>query len=678
MGYRYALEWLCLPKRGEGLQVQSRPRLGGHASAARSGRAQRLLNQRLREALPGAPGLSTDRMMRTGTSLRDTLSTGVWLCDGAMGTLLYASSGLDSCFDALNLSEPALVRSVHAKYIAAGADLIETNTFGANRFKLAPYGVQNHVVQINRSGAVLAREAADRSRREVWVLGAMGPLGRNLAPLGSVSPDDARSAFREQATALVETGVDAFVLETFSNLVEISLAIEAVRSIADLPIIAQMAFTDERVTFAGRTPGDVAQILRTLPVEVVGANCSVGPTILCDVLEQMQPVVGALPLSAQPNAGFPRQVGERIVYVASPAYMAQSVARMIQVGARVIGGCCGTTPEHIAAMRQAIDTASPAHRQPATHFRAPVIGPTPTANPWLQVPRTPLQRKLDRGEFVITVELDPPRGHSVEHLVQGAKILRDRGVDLVDINDGSLGRVSMGVLPTAVLIRERTGLDVNMHFTCRDRNLLGIQADLLGAHALDIRNILALKGDPPRSGDYARATAVFDVGAVGLIEVVRRLNEGLDAAGNRLGEPTAFSVGAALNPVADDPEREIRLLRRKVSAGAQWLQTQPVYDLEALDRFLSRAGGCPVPLIVGVLPLHSARHADFLHNEVPGIRIPEAIRARMRQASERALAVGIETAQQLVQEIRRRYAGVYLMPSFGRFDVVAEVLDAFW
>jgi homocysteine S-methyltransferase len=351
---------------------------------------------------------------------------------------------------------------------------------------------------------------------------------------------------------------------------------------------------------------------------------------------------------------------------------------MVEAGARLVGGCCGTTPAHIAAMREVLDRRAPAsaRRMPV---RPAVARPAPAVeSPGLLTVRPPtaLQRKLEAGEFVVTVELDPPRGHTVDKLVQGAKLLKERGVAIVDINDGSLGRVRMSVLATALLVRDATGLDVNMHFTCRDRNLMGIQADLLGAHALDIRNILAMTGDPPRAGDYANATAVFDVDGVGLIEVLRRMNDGIDATGNSIGEPTSFCVGAALNPSAGDVDREIERFHRKIQAGARWIQTQPVYDLGQLERFLERAGGSPVPLLVGLLPLHSFRHAEFLHNEVPGISIPDEVRARLREAGDRALRVGIEMAQGLVHEVRRRYAGAYLMPSFGRFEVVAEVLDA--
>jgi homocysteine S-methyltransferase len=597
-----------------------------------------------------------------------------------MGTVLYARGvALDACFDVLNLNDPRLVQAVHADYIAAGADCIETNTFGANRFKLAVHGLERQVHEINRRGARLARDVRESAGRDVWVLGSIGPLGKYLEPLGTVSVDDAREAFREQAEGLLEGGVDALIAETFSDLAEIELAIEAIRSVTDLPIVAQMAFTDEAVTFMGRTPAEVARHLRGLGVQAIGANCSVGSSTLYDVLERMLPEAGGLPPAIQPNAGLPSRIGERLIYLSSPAYMAEYAGRMVEAGARLVGGCCGTTPLHTAAMRETLDRLVPGARRGeprAVVARAarPVAAAERPGVTHVPAP-TLLQRRLDAGEFVVTVELDPPRGHTVDKLVQGAKLLKEKGVEIVDINDGSLGRVRMSVLATALLVRDGTGLDVNMHFTCRDRNLMGIQGDLLGAHALDIRNILAMTGDPPRAGDYANATAVFDVDGVGLIEILRRMNEGVDATGSSIGEPTFFCVGAALNPAADDIDREIDRMHRKVQAGARWLQTQPVYDLQQLDRFLARAGGAPVPVLVGILPLHSSRHAEFLHNEVPGITIPDAARARMRQAGESALRAGIEMAQQLVNEVRTRYAGAYLMPSFGRFEVVAEVLD---
>ena len=599
------------------------------------------------------------------------------LGDGAMGTMLYARGvPVDACFDVLNVSDPKIVQGIHAEYLQAGADCLETNTFGANRFKLGAHGSAARVREINRSGARLARDVRESMGRDAFVLGSMGPLGKYLAPLGSVEPDEARAAFYEQAEGLLEGGVDGFVVETFSDLVELRLAVEAIRSLADLPILTQVAFTDDGVTFLGRSPADVIRRLRELPVEAVGANCSVGSSTLYEILEQMLPEAGGLAIAIQPNAGLPSRVGERLIYLSSPSYMADYAARMVSAGARMVGGCCGTTPQHIRAMRDALDRVAPgraaARVESARRPRVEVVEPPSLAR--TSAP-TLLGRRLESGEFVATVELDPPRGHNIEKLVQGAKLLKERGVEIVDINDGSLGRVRMSVLPTAILVREATGLDVNMHFTCRDRNLMGIQADVLGAHAMDIRNILAMTGDPPRVGDYVNATAVFDVDAIGLIRILTRMNQGLDATGSSIGDPTSFCVGAALNPAAEEPAREMERFVAKVEAGARWAQTQPIYDIEVLERFFARTRS-PIPILVGVLPLHSSRHAEFLHNEVPGITVPDAVRARMRDAGERGLRAGIDTAQALLADVRRAYAGAYLMPSFGRFEVVAEVLEA--
>jgi methionine synthase / methylenetetrahydrofolate reductase(NADPH) len=598
------------------------------------------------------------------------------LSDGAMGTALYSRGvPLDACFDVLNVNEPKLPQAIHAEYIAAGADCIQTNTFGANRFKLAVHGLAASVREINLRGAKLARDVRESMGRDVFVLGSMGPLGKYLAPLGSIEPEEARAAFREQAEGLLEGGVDGFIVETMSDLVEARLAVEAIRALTDLPILATFAFTEEGVTFLGRGAAEVATVLRGLPVQAIGANCSVGSSVLYDVLEVMAPAAGGLPLVIQPNAGLPSRVGERLMYLSSPSYMADYAARMIAAGARMVGGCCGTTPQHIRAMREAVARHAPSRPAPGPRVAVAPVEPAESTGLTTAAPPTRLARKLDAGEFLVSVELDPPRGHNIEKLVQGAKLLKERGVEIVDINDGSLGRVRMSVLPTAILVREASGLDITMHFTCRDRNLMGIQADLLGAHAMDIRNILAMTGDPPRTGDYVNATAVFDVDAVGLIRVLDSMNRGLDATGNSVGEPTAFCVGAALNPAAEEPSREMERFLAKVEAGARWVQTQPVYDLEVLERFFARTRP-PVPVVVGLLPLHSSRHAEFLHNEVPGITVPDDVRTRMREAGERGLRAGIAMGQELIGQVRRRYAGAYLMPSFGRFEVVAEVLEA--
>ncbi|MBI2459987.1 MAG: bifunctional homocysteine S-methyltransferase/methylenetetrahydrofolate reductase [Candidatus Rokubacteria bacterium] len=603
------------------------------------------------------------------------LAEGPLLADGAMGTMLYARGvPLDACFDILNLQNPELVRTIHAEYVAAGADLIETNTFGANRFKLAIHGLETRVREINRQGAKVARDVREAMGRDVFVLGSIGPLGKYLRPLGGVTPEEARQAFGEQAEGLLEGGVDGFILETFSDPAELALAVAAVRAVSDLPILAQTTYSDDGVTFLGQPPSEVARLLRDLPVQVIGANCSVGPSVLQQVIEQMAPEAGGCYLSVLPNAGLPSRVGDRLIYLASPAYFAASVDRLLEAGARIVGGCCGTTPEHIRAMREAVDRHVPGAVRAR---RAVVVTPREEAPPLRpSAEPTLLARRLEAGEFVVTVELDPPRGHQIEKLVQGAKLLRSKGVEIVDINDGALGRVRMAVLPTALLVREATGLEISLHFTCRDRNLMGIQAELLGAHALGVRNILAMTGDPPRVGDYLNATAVFDVEAIGLVRILAGFNRGVDASGTSIGEPCRFAIGVALNPAAEDLGREVERFHRKVEAGAQWAQTQPVYELEVLERFFERAGPPPIPIIVGILPLHSARHAEFLHHEVPGISVPTEVRQRMREAGDRAQALGIAFAQETLRAVRGRYQGAYLMPSFGRFEVVAEVLDA--
>ena len=610
--------------------------------------------------------------------LLDRLAERPMLADGAMGTMLYARGvPIDACFDVLNLHDPRTVQAIHRDYVTAGADLLETNTFGATPIKLAAHGLEARAREINRAGARLARDVRETMGRDVLVLGSLGPLGRYLQPIGTVSEDEARAAFREQSEGLLEGGVDGFVAETFSDLRELRLCVEAIREVSEeLPILASMAFSEERLTFMGQTPAEVARSLAALPVQVVGANCSVGPSVLYDVLVLLHQATGR-PVSIQPNAGLPSRMGERLIYLSSPAYMADYAGRMLDAGARIVGGCCGTTPAHVRAMREVVDRHVPGRSQTGRSvFIAPPVRPSAAPSLPATTEPTRLLTRLRAGEFLVTVELDPPRGHAIEKLVQGAKLLAERGVDVVDINDGSLGRVRMAVLPTAMLVREATGLDINMHFTCRDRNLMGIQGDVLGAYALGIRNILAMTGDPPRAGDYVNATAVFDVDAIGLVRILRGMNEGVDATGHSIGEPTAFGIGVALDPGAADPGREAERLLQKVEAGAMWVQTQPVYELEVLDRFLERVGRLSVPLVVGILPLHSSRHAEFLHNEVPGISVPGGVRRRLREAGDHALRVGIETAQATLVEVRRRHAGAYLMPSFGRFEVVAEVLEA--
>lgn len=596
------------------------------------------------------------------------------VCDGAMGTMLYAKGApLEACFDVLNLNEPDLVQEVHRDYILAGADIIETNTFGGNRFKLAVHGLEGKVRDINLRAVKLARDVRESTGRDVLVGGSIGPLGKYLQPVGTIDPEEARAAFREQGEALLEGGVDLIILETFSDLREITEAVLAVRATCDLPILAQMTFNEELVTFAGHTPEEVVEGLAGLGVDAIGANCSVGPSVLYDVLQAMVRCNPALPMAIQPNAGLPTRVGERLMYLSSPVYMAEYAEKMLQAGARIVGGCCGTTPGHIEAMREVVDAYDPTRVEERVHVEMRTPEPTAPETASTAEP-TPLARALGR-RFWVTVEFDPPRGHNVEKVIAGAKMLKARGTDSADINDGSLGRIRMGALPTALLVRNATDLDVILHFTCRDRNLMGIQADLLGAHALGIRNILSMTGDPPRQGDYINMTAVFDIDAVGLVKLVSDFNRGVDVTGKSIGEPTNFTMGIALTPEAENLDREVERFHKKVEAGAQWAQTQPIYDLAALDRFFEKAGPSPIPVIAGILPLQSHRHTEFLHNEVPGIEVPDEVRARMKDAGDRGRNVGTEMAQEILIEVRKRCAGAYLMPSFGRYEVIAEVLS---
>jgi methionine synthase I (cobalamin-dependent)/5,10-methylenetetrahydrofolate reductase len=601
----------------------------------------------------------------------ERLDQGALLADGAMGTQLYARGvPFDQCFDALNLTRPDLVRQIHLDYIASGAELIETNTFGANRFKLAQHALAHRLSDINRAGAALARETADASGRPVFVAGSMGPIGRPMAPLGAISPEEVRDAYAEQAAALVEGGCDVLILETFTDLAELLEAVRGVREATDIPLIAQMTFTQEGRTLLGHDPAEIVQALQALPVDVVGANCSVGSLGILQVVQRMAAAAPRAYLSAMPNAGFPAYVGGRYIYVSTPAYMAGHARQMADLGVRIIGGCCGTTPEHIAAMREALTSPVPAGRTAAVvEFPSPRPAPD---EPLTRPEPTPLAQKLGRT-FVITVEVDPPRGAQDRRELDGCRRLREAGVDAVDVADNPLARLRMSPWAMCARIQSEVGLETVLHFTTRDRNLVRVQSDLLAVHALGVRNVLVLRGDPPQMGDYPNATAVSDVTPSGLVRLIKEFNRGRDQSGNPIGAPTAFTVGVALNLAAADLDREVRVLERKVRAGADFICTMPVYDPEMLDRFLRVAGGLPLPTLVGVLPLVSHRHAEFLHNEVPGFHVPDWVRERMRLAAD-ARAEGIRIARDLIDAIRGRVGGVYLIPSFGRFDAVLELV----
>ncbi|MBI4364880.1 MAG: bifunctional homocysteine S-methyltransferase/methylenetetrahydrofolate reductase [Candidatus Latescibacteria bacterium] len=635
------------------------------------------------------------------------LESRVVLADGAMGTLLYDRGiPFDRSFDLLNVTDPMLVQGVHRDYIRAGAELIETNTFGANRFRLGAHGAAEEARRVNRAGAQIARNAREEVGEAVFVAGAIGPLGKPVAPIGTISKDEALEAYSEQAEGLVEGGVDLVLIETQTDLEEMKLAVQAVRGVTDLPLVAQMTFTEDGRTLYGAYPEDLVRATQTLGVDVLGANCSVGPQKLLEIIQRIKRRT-ELPISVMPNAGLPRFVNGRFLYLASPDYFAGYAAQFKAAGARLIGGCCGTTPAHIRRMREAlaqpsIETAEgPPSGSPAGSLaagagslaaptapsgaaaRAPFAAAPMPAPPAEEVAdqdpasRSLLARKLSRSEFVVSVEVDPPRGARPKKMIEGAQFLKRSGVDTINVADSPMARVRMSSLALATMITHQVGVETILHFTCRDRNLMGIQSDLMGAHALGLRNILALTGDPPRAGDYPNATAVFDVDSIGLIRVLKQLNAGTDLAGNSIGEPTRFLIGCAVNPAAEDFDSEIERFRKKVEAGAEFTMTQPLYELETLTRFLQaiEKPKTRIPILLGLLPLQSHRHAEFLHNEVPGINIPDHAREAMRSAGEKGIEVGIEMCRALLLKARGLVEGVYLMPSFGRYEVVARVAE---
>jgi homocysteine S-methyltransferase len=612
------------------------------------------------------------------------LGGGVVLADGAMGTLLYDKGiPFDRSFDSLNLTDPSLVQAVHREYIRAGAELIETNTFGANRFRLAAHGVIDAPRAVNRAGAQVARNAREEVGEAVFVAGAMGPLGKPVAPLGTIPRDEAVDAYREQVEGLVEGGVDLIIVETQTDLAEALIAVEAVRRVtADLPLVLEMTFAEDGRTLYGAHPEDVVRAVTGKGVDAIGANCSVGPQKLLEIIERFRRKTD-LPLSVMPNAGLPRFVSGRFLYLSSPEYLAEYAVRFADAGARLIGGCCGTTPAHVRRMKDALrgrrdgSHAPMAPSAPAPAERAaPATAVEEAPPPADPAQRTLLSRKLAAREFVVSVEVDPPRGTRPKKMIEGALLLKTAGVDTINVADSPMARVRMSSIALASMITSQVGIETILHFTCRDRNLMGIQSDLMGAHALGIRNILALTGDPPRAGDYPNATAVFDVDSVGLIRILKRLNQGMDLGGNSIGEPTRFLIGCAVNPTAENFEQEIARFRTKAEAGAEFAMSQPLYELETLVRFLDAVGKPRIPLLLGLLPLQSHRHAEFLHNEVPGIVIPEPARRAMREAGERGVEVGVEMCRKLLLEARDLVEGAYLMPSFGRYEVVARVAEA--
>jgi methionine synthase / methylenetetrahydrofolate reductase(NADPH) len=598
------------------------------------------------------------------------------LFDGAMGTMLYSRGVyINRCYDELNLVQPDLVREIHRAYVKAGAEILETNTYGANRLKLARHGLDDRLAEINVRAAALARDAAGE---RLCVAGAMGPLGVRIEPYGPTARDEARAAFREQAQALLEGGVDLYVLETFADLDEIHEAIAAVRDVSQLPIVAQMVIRDDGRTPYGTEDAWLAEKLGDWGAEVVGLNCSVGPSAMVAAAERMLAATQR-PLSMQPNAGLPREVDGRTMYMASAEYMGTYAARLIRKGVRFVGGCCGTTPEHVARMAGAVRMLAPG-AAPRVFASAP--------EPAAEIPPVPLGErsgwgaKLAGGEFLTTVEIVPPRGVDPEAMLDGVRLLKEAGVDGVNVPDGPRAQSRMGALATAVLILQRVGIEPVVHYCCRDRNLLGMLSDLLGAHALGLRNMLFVTGDPPKMGPYPDATAVFDIDSIGLTNLAARLNRGLDPGGNAFGQQTRFVLGVGVNPGAEDLEHELRRFYWKVEAGAEYAITQPVFDLGQLERFVERIEreGLRIPIIAGVWPLVSVRNAEFLANEVPGVVVPDAVMARMRRAGEagkeQALEEGIAIAQEMLTAALPIIQGVQVSAPFGKVPLALRVLEA--
>lgn len=595
--------------------------------------------------------------------------------DGGVGTYLYEKGiYLNTCFDELNLANPDLVSEIHRDYVNAGADVIETNTYGATRFKLAPQGLETKVYEINRRGAELAKTAAaDR----VLVAGSVGPLGVEIEPLSALSYDEAKDAFREQVQGLVDGGVDLIVLETFGLVKEMEQAIRAAKEVApDLPIIAQVTVNDEGVLIRGASLESFVAGVSGYQLDAVGLNCTIGPRSMLEALEHLKTLT-TLPISVMPNAGVPQEVGGRYIYMTSPEYIAEYAKRFIQTGASIVGGCCGTNPSHIRAIRRAVRALHPARRMDVETVGLRVHAPE-SVRPYDRSEKSRLSSKLLRGEFVTLVELVSPKGVSPARELANARRLHHYGVDAINIPDGPRASARVSAAALAVLIQRDVGIETVLHFACRDRNVIGMQSDLLGAWVLGLRNILAVTGDPPKLGNYPNATAVFDVDAIGLVNLITRLNHGLDLAGNPIGEPTGFSIGVGANPGAINLDHELHRLDWKIEAGAEYIVTQPVFDIGIFERFLKRVESARLPVLCGIWPLTSYRNAEFMNNEVPGASVPPDILERMSRTTtrEEGLAEGVAIARETYLRVKQDVAGVQLAAPMGRIDGVLGILGS--
>jgi methionine synthase I (cobalamin-dependent)/5,10-methylenetetrahydrofolate reductase len=607
-------------------------------------------------------------------NFRDYISKRILLFDGAIGTLIYQKGiFIDKCYDELNLTRPDLIRSIHREYLNAGAMAVETNTFGANRFKLQKHNLGGQVREINTQGAVIAREVVeDRG----FVAGSIGPLGIEIEPWGETSLEEARNVYREQAQALLDGGVDLFVLETFHQIDEIKQAINAVRDCCDLPIIAQMTVQEDGKTTHGLTIEECVVQLAKYSIDGVGINCTIGPKILLDFLERIIQKT-SLPVSIMPNAGLPQFIDGRMIYLSTPEYFCVYAKRFIEAGARILGGCCGTTPEHIRKMSEALTQKQPRLWTP---IRVEQSQPQETVlpEPVSVAQKSLLSKKLSENKFVICVELVSPRGRNMDKQIDSANVFKEHNINAVNIPDGPRATARMNGLAMAVKLQEETGMEVVLHYTCRDRNLLGMQSDLLGASVLGIKNILAITGDPPMIGDLPQSTAVFDIDSVGLTRLLKNLNLGLDVGNKPIGERTGFFIGVGLDPNSVNNDRETERLYLKFEAGAEFAITQPVFDPGALEKFLEKISDMNLYIIAGVWPLVSLRNAEFMRNEVPGVTVPDEVIKRIGKfdSKEDQLKVGIDIAREMVRQVQKFTHGIQISVPFGRTQIPLQVAEA--